>query len=106
IPNNRTKKITVKGIQKLIADKYNVIVDEILSKKRTKSIAFTRQISMNISRELSDLSLPKIVEEFGGGDHTSFIHGHKKVSEEMANDTVIENENNTYQEEIKKNIKL
>src|SRR5699024_1043802 len=39
IPNNRPKKITVKGIQKLIADKYNVTVDEILSKKRTKTIA-------------------------------------------------------------------
>ena len=106
IPNNRPKKITVKGIQKLIADKYNVTVDEILSKKRTKSIAFPRQIAMYLSRELTDLSLPKIGEEFGGRDHTTVIHGHKKVSEEMAKDTVLENEITTYQEEIKKNIKL
>src|SRR5699024_10250629 len=98
IPNNRPKKITVKGIQKLIADKYNVTVDEILSKKRTKSIAFPRQIAMYLSRELTVLSLPKIGEEFGGRDHTTVIHGHKKVSEEMAKDTVLErSEEHTYE---------
>src|SRR5699024_7157648 len=74
IPNNRPKKITVKGIQKLIADKYNVTVDEILSKKRTKSIAFPRHIAMYLSCELTDLYLPKIGEEFGGRDHTTVIH--------------------------------
>src|SRR5699024_11454140 len=106
IPNNRPKKITVKGIQKMIADKYKVTVDEILSKKRTKSIAFPRQIAMYLSRELTNLSLPKIGEEVGGRDHITVIHSHKKVSVEMAKDTVLENEITNYQEEIKKNIKL
>src|SRR5699024_1460323 len=106
IPNNRPKKITVKGIQKLIADKNNVTVDEILSKKRTKSIAFPRQLAMYLSRELTDLSLPKIGEEFGGHDDTKVINKHKKVSNKMTKDTILENEITNYQEEIKKNIKL
>ena len=106
IPNNRPKKITVKGIQKFIADKYNITVDEILSKKRTKSIAFPRQIAMYLSRELTDLSLPKIGEEFGGRDHTTVIHGHKKITEEIGKDSVFENEINIYKEEVKNSVKL
>src|SRR5699024_9040240 len=90
ITNNRPNKITVKIIQKMIADKYNITVDEILSKKRTKSISFPRQIAMYLSRELTDLSLTKIGEEFGGRDHTTVIHGHKKVFEEMTKDTALE----------------
>lgn len=106
IPNNRPKKITVKGIQKLIADKYNITIDEILSKKRTKAIAFPRQIAMYLSRELTDLSLPKIGEEFGGRDHTTVIHGHKKISDEITKDSTLENEVAAYKEEIKNNVKL
>lgn len=106
IPNNRPKKITVKGIQKLIADKYNITIDEILSKKRTKAIAFPRQIAMYLSRELTDLSLPKIGEEFGGRDHTTVIHGHKKISDEITKDSTLENEVAAYKEEIQNNVKL
>ena len=47
-------------------------------KKRTKSIAYPRQIAMYLSRELTDFSLPKIGEEFGGRDHTTVIHAHEK----------------------------
>src|SRR5699024_2147700 len=83
IPNNRPKKITVKGIQKLIAFKYNVSVDEILSKARIESFAFPLQLAMYLSRELTDLFLPKSGEEFDGWDHTTVIHGHKKVSEDL-----------------------
>src|SRR5699024_7966199 len=101
IPNNRPKKITVKGIQQFIAKKHNITVDEILSKKRTKTIAFPRQIAMYLARELTDLSLPKIGEEFGGRDHTTVIHGHKKITEMMQEDQNIANDISTYTEELK-----
>ncbi len=104
IPSNRPKKITIKGIQTFIADKYNVTVDEFLSKKRTKTIAFPRQIAMYLSRELTDLSLPKIGEEFGGRDHTTVIHAHKKITELLTNDHEFQAEINTFIEEIKSNL--
>src|SRR5699024_3466538 len=89
-PNARPRKITVKVIQELIADKYNITFDEILSKKRTKSIAYPRQIAMYMSRELTDLSLPKIGQEFGGRDHTTVIHAHKKIDESLETDSELQ----------------
>lgn len=104
IPNNRPKEITVKGIQEYVGKKYNITVEEILSKKRTKTIAFPRQIAMYLARELTDLSLPKLGEEFGGRDHTTVIHGHKKIVGEMNKDQSVASEITTYKEEIKNSI--
>ena len=101
IPNARPKKITIKLIQELIAEKYNITVDEILSKKRTKSIAYPRQIAMYISRELTELSLPKIGQEFGGRDHTTVIHAHKKITEMLTTNNELQMEVNTYIDELK-----
>ncbi|NHW17238.1 helix-turn-helix domain-containing protein, partial [Escherichia coli] len=56
------------------------------AKKRTKSVAFPRQIAMYLSRELTDFSLPKIGEEFGGRDHTTVIHAHEKISKLLDTD--------------------
>ncbi len=54
-------------------------MEDFNSKKRTRSIAYPRQIAMYLSRELTDLSLPKIGEAFGGRDHTTVIHAHDKI---------------------------
>src|SRR5699024_3468299 len=86
IPTTRRTGITVKGIQEFISKKYKITVEEILSKKRTKTIAFPRQVAMYLAREMTDLSLPKLGEEFGGRDHTTVIHGHKKIVTEMNKD--------------------
>lgn len=86
IPNNKPKKITVVAIQEAVGEKYGVQLEEILAKKRTKSIAFPRQIAMYLSRELTDLSLPKIGDEFGGRDHTTVIHAHTKISKMIDQD--------------------
>ena len=59
--------------------------------KRTKSVAFPRQIAMYLSRELTDSSLPKIGEEFGGRDHTTVIHAHEKISKLLKTDTQLQN---------------
>ena len=101
IPNNQPKKITIPGIKEYIAGKLNVTLQEIDSKKRTKNIAFARQIAMYLSRELTDFSLPKIGMEFGGRDHTTVMHAHRKISKEMGNDESFLMEIETYKEEIK-----
>src|SRR5699024_4270467 len=60
IPSNKPKEITIETIQEFVGEKYNVKVDEILAKKRTKAIVLPRQIAMYLSRELTDSSLPSI----------------------------------------------
>ncbi|MFW6305880.1 MAG: chromosomal replication initiator protein DnaA [Bacillota bacterium] len=77
--NTIDKKIDIKLIQKIITDYYNLEIEDMKSKKRTQNIAFPRQIAMYLSRELTELSLPQIGEEFGGRDHTTVIHAHNKI---------------------------
>src|SRR5699024_6784473 len=74
IQNQKPKKITIDIIQEVVGEKYGIKLEDFVSKKRTKAIAFPRQIAMYLSRELTDSSLPKIGEEFGGRDHTTVIH--------------------------------
>ncbi|SEQ07441.1 chromosomal replication initiator protein DnaA [Piscibacillus halophilus] len=101
IPNSKPKEITIKGIQEVIGEKYHVRIEDFAAKKRTKSIAFPRQIAMYLSRELTDFSLPKIGEEFGGRDHTTVIHAHEKISKMMSNDLQLQREIDELIETIK-----
>ncbi|WP_068675949.1 chromosomal replication initiator protein DnaA [Oceanobacillus sp. Castelsardo] len=87
IPSNKPKVVTILGIQEAVGEKYNVKLEDFAAKKRTKSIAFPRQIAMYLSREMTDFSLPKIGEEFGGRDHTTVIHAHEKISKLLEKDT-------------------
>ncbi|WP_019243403.1 MULTISPECIES: chromosomal replication initiator protein DnaA [Bacillus] len=80
IPSAKPKIITIYEIQKAVGEQFNVKLDDFKAKKRTKSVAFPRQIAMYLSRELTDSSLPKIGDEFGGRDHTTVIHAHEKIS--------------------------
>jgi chromosomal replication initiator protein len=86
IPNSKPKMLTIADIQKLVGDYYQVKLDDFKAKKRTKSVAFPRQIAMYLSRELTDSSLPKIGSEFGGRDHTTVIHAHEKISKLLGTD--------------------
>ncbi|WP_067840380.1 chromosomal replication initiator protein DnaA [Amphibacillus sediminis] len=101
IPNNRPKVITIAAIQELIAEKYNLKLEEFAAKKRTKSVAFPRQIAMYLSRELTDFSLPKIGEEFGGRDHTTVIHAHEKISKLISEDQLLNREIEEIKEQLK-----
>ena len=65
-------------------------LEDFSAKKRTKSIAFPRQVAMYLSRELTDFSLPKIGEEFGGRDHTTVIHAHEKISQMVKEDELLQ----------------
>ncbi|HLS08928.1 chromosomal replication initiator protein DnaA [Lentibacillus sp.] len=101
IPSNKPRTITIQGIQEAVGEKYNVKLEDFAAKKRTKSIAFPRQIAMYLSRELTDFSLPKIGEEFGGRDHTTVIHAHEKVVKMMEDDTLLHRDIEELKEQLK-----
>ena len=81
--------VTVEAIQQLVAATYKLKVDELIAKKRTKRVAYPRQIAIYLTRELSGLSLPKIGECFGGRDHSTVIHAWEKIKKEREQDAVL-----------------
>ena len=85
-------EISIATIQKQVADFYNITQGDILGKKRVKQIVMPRQIAMYISRELTDSSLPKIGNEFGGKDHTTVLHAIDKIETELKKDTDLQND--------------
>jgi chromosomal replication initiator protein len=64
-------------------------------------VAFPRQIAMYLSRELTDSSLPKIGDEFGGRDHTTVIHAHEKISKLMQTDTQLQRQVKEIQDQLR-----
>jgi chromosomal replication initiator protein len=90
IPSSKPKVITILDIQKTVGELFSVKLEDFKAKKRTKSLAFPRQIAMYLSRELTDYSLPKIGEEFGGRDHTTVIHAHEKISKLLQSDAQLQ----------------
>ncbi|HHY83281.1 MAG TPA: chromosomal replication initiator protein DnaA [Clostridiales bacterium] len=86
ISNHKPRKITPELIQKVIADYYQLKVEDLKSKKRNRPIAYPRQVAMYLCRELTDLSLPKIGEIFGGRDHTTVIHACDKITSDLDSD--------------------
>lgn len=83
---NTSKPITPETIKKIISRHYNISLEDLDSKKRTRSIAYPRQIAMYMSRQYTDLSLLKIGESFGGRDHSTVIHAYEKISEDIEKD--------------------
>ena len=83
ISNNKPEIITVDLIKEITAKYFNIEVEDFNLKKRTRAIAYPRQVAMYLSRELTDLSLPKIGEEFGGRDHSTVIHAYDKIAKEI-----------------------
>lgn len=74
------KKITIDLIQKTVASFFNIALAEMKTKKRSRSVAFPRQLAMYLSRDLTDHSLPDIGDSFGGRDHTTVLHACDKIS--------------------------
>jgi len=97
----RARKIDVDFIKSTVAEYFNMKIEDFESKKRTRQIAYPRQIAMYITRELTDLSLPKIGEEFGGRDHTTVIHACEKISTEMLSDFDLKNKIDSMIKEMK-----
>ncbi|MGD9677752.1 MAG: chromosomal replication initiator protein DnaA [Vulcanibacillus sp.] len=102
IPSSKPKTITIELIQQVVASNYNLKIDELKGKKRIQNVVFPRQIAMYIVRELTDNSLPKIGEEFGGRDHSTVIHAYEKIKNKLLTDPQLENTINNLIEKIKK----
>ncbi len=86
IPNATPRTLTILDIQKAVGEHFHIKLEDFTAKKRTKSIAFPRQVAMYLSREMTDSSLPKIGDEFGGRDHTTVIHAHEKIATLLKDD--------------------
>ena len=71
--------VSIENIQKTVADYFKIRVGDLLSKKRTRSIARPRQFGMALAKELTNHSLPEIGDAFGGRDHTTVLHGCRKI---------------------------
>ena len=97
----RSRQVTVSFIKEYIANQYSIKMEDLDSSKRTRSISFPRQIAMYLTRELTDLSLPKIGSEYGKRDHTTVMHAHEKIAAEMKSDESLRHRIEKMTEEIR-----
>jgi len=86
LPSSRKKKITSAQVQKIVADYYNITQEELVSNKRSRNISYPRQIAMYLLRDITDMSLPKIGNDFGGRDHTTVLHAIDKIQADLKTD--------------------
>jgi len=83
------KLVTVENIQKTVAEYYKIRVADLLSKRRSRSIARPRQVAMALAKELTNHSLPEIGDAFGGRDHTTVLHACKRIKDLRESETRI-----------------
>lgn len=100
ISASKPKQINVRLIKDTVAQYFNIKVDDFDSRRRTRSISHPRQIAMYLCRELTDLSLPKIGEEFGGRDHTTVIHAYEKINRDIDENSDLKNKIEHIRKEI------
>lgn len=81
--NQKVQPITPDSIKKVICKNYNLSLEDLDSKNRSRAISYPRQIAMYMCRKYTDLSLLKIGESFGGRDHSTVIHAYEKISEDL-----------------------
>lgn len=91
LPDNKVQPVTIELIQQVVSDYFHLKPEDFKAKKRTRAVAFPRQIAMYLCRELTDTSLPKIGEEFGGRDHTTVLHAQEKIKSDMQTDPSLAN---------------
>ena len=94
-------KNDIQKIQRVVAEYYNITVDDLKSKKRVATITFPRQIAIYLSRNLTDESLPKIGIEFGGRDHSTVMHSIDKINNEIKENKQLEKIINEIKEKLK-----
>ena len=81
--------VTIENIQKTVAEYYKIRSSDMLSNRRSRSITRPRQLAMALSKELTNHSLPEIGDAFGGRDHTTILHGCRKIAELRESDIKI-----------------
>ncbi len=75
------KQVSLDNIQRTVAEYYKIKLSDLMSKRRSRSVARPRQVAMALSKELTNYSLPEIGENFGGRDHTTVLHACRKIKE-------------------------
>ena len=75
------KLVSIDNIQRTVAEYYKIKISDILSKRRSRSVARPRQVAMALSKEITNHSLPEIGDAFGGRDHTTVLHACRKIAE-------------------------
>lgn len=75
------KLISIDNIQRTVAEYYKIKVADLLSKRRSRSVARPRQVAMTLAKEVTNHSLPEIGDAFGGRDHTTVLHATRKIAE-------------------------
>ncbi|MFS8664274.1 MAG: chromosomal replication initiator protein DnaA [Limnochordales bacterium] len=86
LPAQQPQPISIAAIQQCVARYFGLRTSDLISKSRSRNIAFPRQIAMYLARILTDASLPAIGEEFGGRDHTTVLHACEKIKAQLATD--------------------
>jgi chromosomal replication initiator protein len=86
------RRVTIDDIQRKVADYYNLRLSDLLSARRSRTIARPRQVAMYLSKILTTRSLPEIGRKFGGRDHTTVIHAVKRIEGLKDNDIAIQEE--------------
>ena len=84
------KNITIELIQKIVSDYFGLSYKDLRGKRRTKAVAFPRQVAMYLSRELTEYSTTEVGAEFGGRDHTTVMHARQKIEDRMKLDPNLE----------------
>ena len=89
VSKGTSEKHDISKIQRVVADFFQISVDDLKGKKRSASIAFPRQIAMFLSRDVLNESYQRIGLEFGGRDHTTVIHSCEKIQDDIKRDKSI-----------------
>ncbi len=81
------RKITIEEIQRKVSEHYNIRLSDLIGPRRLRALARPRQVAMYLSKQLTSRSLPEIGRRFGNRDHTTIMHGVRKIEELMMNDS-------------------
>ncbi|OGF52429.1 MAG: hypothetical protein A2044_04030 [Candidatus Firestonebacteria bacterium GWA2_43_8] len=92
VPAAQEKKITIEDIKDAVVKYYKLRPSDMVTKKRTQPAAYARQVAMYLTRELTDMSLPEIGQNFGGRDHSTVIHAYDTISAKIQTDLVLSQE--------------
>lgn len=94
------RRVTVEDIQRKVAEHYNIRLSDMHSPRRARPVARPRQVAMYLSKQLTEHSLPEIGRKFGGRDHTTIIHGVRKIEELCASDRALKDDIETLKRAI------
>ncbi|MBI2849198.1 MAG: chromosomal replication initiator protein DnaA [Chloroflexi bacterium] len=89
LPRLTVRPISIEDVQQEVARHFRLSMEDMKAKRRNRNVSFPRQIAMYLSRKLTDFSLPRIGEAFGGRDHTTVLHAWDKIIEDLKSDPAL-----------------